>query len=191
VPSERPAQIASVTSEVKDEKRSKRELADRARSTVLQDRASRDVQELGRIKNQFMERLEMVARDAAGACSSSSVFETTNAPQHEYNECLIYCAHSCCGVFVVMHLCIGNPLEKLKCLCSLAFIVLIREILWIAARLDSHLEKAEMVELRDESPFTSDRCCCCSLLSPLLSRISIHFLCLLFTPVISFMYGEY
>ena len=63
-----------------------------------------------------------------------------------------------------MHLCIGNPLEKLKCLCSLAFIVLIREILWIAARLDSHLEKADMVELREESPLTSDRCCCCSLL---------------------------
>lgn len=67
VPSERAAQMASVTSEAKDEKRSKRQLADRARSTVLQDRASKDVQELGRIKNQFMERLEMVARDAAGA----------------------------------------------------------------------------------------------------------------------------
>lgn len=67
VPRERAAQIASVTSEVKAEKRSNRQLADRARSTVLQDRASKDVQELGRIKNQFMERLEIVARDAAGA----------------------------------------------------------------------------------------------------------------------------
>ena len=67
VPSERAAHIVSVTSEVKNEKPRKRDLADRARSTVLQDRASNDVQELGRIKNQFMERLEMVARDASGA----------------------------------------------------------------------------------------------------------------------------